>query len=266
MATTSRRRRRSCPGHRRAENEAAPEISLRGRRSFRAPEEGFEPPTRRLTAACSTPELLRNEVADRCHPRRAPVKPPGAPCCGSGRRPAGGPPHVSAETFPRGGPTDRPRLRGDVPGLDVPRPAAPRLRGDVPGAPTDDPPRIPAETPREAPTAPRLRGDVPGAAPRLRGDVTEAGSPHRGGPELCVHRGPRGGAHDAPGAARRGRRPCPAPAPVSGPRTRPRGRRCRACSWSSGRRTRARGRPGRGWRGAPPCGWGRSARTGRTGP
>src|SRR4029450_7138169 len=26
----------------------------------RAPEEGFEPPTRRLTAACSAPELLRN--------------------------------------------------------------------------------------------------------------------------------------------------------------------------------------------------------------
>ncbi len=28
-----------------------------------APEEGFEPPTRRLTAACSAPELLRNRRA-----------------------------------------------------------------------------------------------------------------------------------------------------------------------------------------------------------
>jgi hypothetical protein len=30
------------------------------RRLENAPEEGFEPPTRRLTAACSAPELLRN--------------------------------------------------------------------------------------------------------------------------------------------------------------------------------------------------------------
>jgi hypothetical protein len=28
-------------------------------RAYVAPEEGFEPPTRRLTAACSTTELLR---------------------------------------------------------------------------------------------------------------------------------------------------------------------------------------------------------------
>ncbi len=30
-----------------------------------APEEGFEPPTQRLTAACSTTELLRNELEAR---------------------------------------------------------------------------------------------------------------------------------------------------------------------------------------------------------
>lgn len=30
-----------------------------------APEEGFEPPTQRLTAACSTTELLRNIVEAR---------------------------------------------------------------------------------------------------------------------------------------------------------------------------------------------------------
>lgn len=47
-ASTSDRRGRD--GKRATESTVAPEL---------APEEGFEPPTRRLTAACSTTELLR---------------------------------------------------------------------------------------------------------------------------------------------------------------------------------------------------------------
>ena len=40
-----------------------------------APEEGFEPPTRRLTAACSTTELLRtDEGSNRCRRRGGGVK------------------------------------------------------------------------------------------------------------------------------------------------------------------------------------------------
>src|SRR5438045_868481 len=38
----------------------APPLTRDSVASSLAPEEGFEPPTRRLTAACSTPELLRN--------------------------------------------------------------------------------------------------------------------------------------------------------------------------------------------------------------